>query len=164
MKKNQILITIALILSIISPNVFAAEQSAGLEQNTVIIKKHEQDGKGEKDPLKRLEKRKELIEKELKEGKITKEKADEMTDRIDKHIAKIKEFNSLSLPQKKQFLSEKFKSRIDHEVKQGKITKEEGDKALDEFNNSLENWDGKGFPQFMKKNDKCNKCPKKQTE
>jgi len=163
LKKLQIIITIAFVISIISSSVYAAEPNTGLEQNgaveqnTGIFKDHEKLDKHEKcnkDPLKRLENRKESIQKEYKEGKITKERADELTQKLDKHIAKIKEFNSLSLPQKKEHLSSKVKSRIEQEVKDGKISKEEGDKILKDFNKDLENWDGKEFPKFMGKDNK----------
>jgi len=160
LKKLQIFITIAFVISIISSSVYATQPNIGLEQNgaveknTEIFKDHEKQDKCDKDPLKRLEERKENIQKEYKEGKITKEKADELTQKIDKHIAKIKEFNSLSLPQKKEHLSAKVKSRIEQDVKDGKMTKEEGEKKLKNFNKDLENWDGKEFPKFMGKGDK----------
>lgn len=164
MKKFHILITIAFIISIISTSVYAAEsnyvleQNEAVEQNTEIFKEHDkQFEKGERDPLKRLENRKENIQKEYKEGKITKEKADELTQKIDKHIAKIKEFNSLPLPQKKERLSEKVRSHIEREVTDGKITKEEGEKIINDFKKDIESWDGKEPPKFMHKCDKCNK-------
>ena len=164
MKKLQILITIAFVISIISSSVYAAEPNTGLvqngtaEQNMRACKGH--DGKfekGEKDPLKRLANRKENIQKQYKEGKITKEKADELTVKIDKHIAKVKEFNSLSLPQKKEHLSAKVKSHIEKEITDGKITKVEGEKIIKDFNTKLENWDGKEFPGFMHKSAKLKK-------
>lgn len=163
MKKLQILITIAFVISIMSLSVFAAELATGLEnkgaveQNTGLFKDDKKPDKCDKDPLKRLEERKENIQKEYKEGKITKEKADELTEKIDKHIAKIKEFNSLSLPQKKEHLSAKFKSHVERNVQDGKITKEEGEKIIKDFNKELDNWDGKEFPRFMGKGPKHEK-------
>jgi hypothetical protein len=156
LKKLQILITIAFVISIISSSVYATQPNNGLEQNgaveksTEIHKEHDrQFEKGERDPLKRMENKKESIQKEYKEGKLTKEKADELTKKIDKRIEKIKEFNSLSLPQKKEQLSLKVKSRIEQDVKNNKITKEEGEKIFKAFSEELENWDGKEFPGFM---------------
>lgn len=160
MKKLQILITIAFVISIISLSVYATEPNTRLEhkgtfeKNNGLCKDYEKHGKCEKDPLKRLENKKESIQKEYKEGKITKEKAEELTEKVDKHIAKIKEFNSLSLPQKKEHFSSKVKSRIEQDVKDGKLTKEEGEKILKAVNKELENWDGKEFPRFMMKGDK----------
>lgn len=164
LKKIQILITIAFIISIISSSVFAAEPTTGLEQNgaveqnTGVCKGH--DGKlekGEKDPLKRMENRKVNIQKQYKEGKITKEKAAELTEKIDERIAKVKAFNSLSLPQKKEHLSAKVKSRIEQKVKDGKITKEVGEKIIQDFSKKLASWDGKEFPRFMHKGGKHKK-------
>lgn len=157
LKKIQILITIAFIISIVSTSVYVAQADAGTQQEAAAdqktgILKHKDCDNCDKDPLKRLQERKELIQKEYKEGKITKEKADELTERIDKHIQKVKEFNSMSLPQKKEHLKAKFKAHIEKEIKNGKITKEEGDKLLGEFDKELEKWDGTaGFPKFMHK-------------
>jgi hypothetical protein len=160
LKKLQILIAIAFIFSIISSSTFAAQTINNAEQVGVTEKdagffnrdhKHE---KCEKDPIKRLEERKKDIEKEYKEGNITKEKAEELTKKIDERIAKIKEFNNLTLPQKKERLNQKFKAHIDQNVKNGNMTKEEGDKAIQEFNKQLENWDGNNFPKFKEKSER----------
>ena len=81
MKKLQILIAIAFIFSIISSSTFAAqtinnvEQTGATEQDAGFFKKDQKHDNCEKDPIKRLEERKKDIEKEYKEGKITKEKA-----------------------------------------------------------------------------------------
>lgn len=108
-------------------------------------------GKCNKDPLKRLEERKESIQKDLKEGRITKEKAEELTKKIDERIVKVKEFNSLTLPQKKEHLSKNFSSHLEKQIKDGRITKEEGEKIQADFNKQLESWDGKEPPKFMHK-------------
>ena len=160
MKKLQILIAIAFIFSIISSSTFAAqtinnvEQTGAAEQDAGFFKNMQKHDKCEKDPIKRLEERKNDIEKEYKEGKITKEKADELTKKIDERIVKIKEFNSLTLPQKKERLNQKFKAHIEQNVKKGNMTKEEGDKAIQEFNKYLENWDGNNFPKFKGKSER----------
>lgn len=107
--------------------------------------------KDHKDPLQKLQEKKEDIGKDLKEGKITKEKADELTKRIDERIRQINEFNSLPLPEKKQQLSKIFKSNLEKKILEGKLTKEEGEKLLADFNKQLEKWDGKDFPHFTHK-------------
>lgn len=195
MKKLQILVTIAFIISIMSFGAFAMpEAGAGpnsnvennnteksniennnteksnlennnsgksnvennnkakgnIENNGGILKK-DKCGKCKKDPLKRLEERKESIRKDLKEGKITKEKAEELTKKIDGRIAKIKEFNSLTLPEKKEHLSKKFSTHLERQIQDGRITKEEGEKLQADFNKQLESWDGKEPPKFMHK-------------
>lgn len=166
MKKLQIFIAVAFIISIMSSNVFAAEMNAAIEQNgsseqnTGLFKCDEKDNcseKGDKDPLKRLEDKKERILKDYSEGKISKEQADELTKKIDEHILKIREFESLPLAKKKEHLFSRFKSCIDQQIKEGKITNEEGQKLLSEFSKELQKWDGKGFPKFM---GKCKKPTK----
>lgn len=160
LKKIQILITIAFIFLMISSSTFAVqtinnvEQTGATEQDAGFFKDKQKQDKCEKDPIKRLEERKNDIEKEYKEGKITKEKADELTKKIDERIVKIKEFNSLTLPEKKKQLNQKFKLHIEQNVKNGNMTKEEGDKAIQEFNKQLENWDGNDFPRFKGKSER----------
>ncbi len=165
MKKLQILVTIAFIISIMSFTAFAetpatgAESNSQLENNKEILKgdKGDKGGKGDKcdkcrkDPIKRLEERKERVRKDFTEGKITKEEADKITKKLDEHITKINEFNSLSLPEKKEHLSKKFNTHLDNQITEGKLTKEEGAKLLEEFNKDLKDWDGKQPPRFMHK-------------
>ncbi len=168
MKKLQILITIAFIFSTISLNVFAEEpklnQKPGVEQNgsneqntKESNEKKDKCNKCDKDPLKRLEERKENIQKEYKEGKISKEKADELTEKINKHIQNVKEFDSLTLPQKKEHILAKVKSHVEQDIKDGKITKEEGERKIKDFTKELEKWDGRGFPKSIGKGDKHKK-------
>ncbi|HHW49000.1 MAG TPA: DUF2680 domain-containing protein [Clostridiaceae bacterium] len=104
-----------------------------------------------KDPLEALKQKKEKIQSMLKEGKITKEKADEITAKIDKKIKEIEEFNKLSPEQKKANLTDKFKAFIEKRVKKGKLTREEADEMIKKFNEKLQSWDGKGYPDFFKK-------------
>lgn len=173
MKKLQILAAMAVIISIISFKVFAIPETdvgpnnyvenkntekastekssngeGNAENNKGMLHK-DKCGKCGKDPLKRLEERKESIRQELEKGNITKEKADELTKKIDERITKIKEFNSLTLPEKKEHLSKKFNSHLDKNIKDGRITKEEGDILLKDFNKQLEGWDGKEPLKFM---------------
>ncbi len=107
--------------------------------------------------LKRLEGKKEDIRKQYEEGKIDQKEAEEITQKLDRRIARIKEFNSLPLPEKKERLSNKFKYHLEQNIKDGKVTKEEGEKILKDFNKSLENWDGKESPKFMHKHHKNNR-------
>lgn len=150
MKKLQILVTIAFIISIMSFSSFALPD-AGTQPENKIEKSNSNCDKCHKDPLKRLEERKGKIQQDLKDGKITKEKADELSSKIDQRIAKINEFNSLTLPEKKEHLSKKFNSYIEKQVKDGRITQEEGSNMLSDFNKQLENWDGKEPPKFIHK-------------
>jgi hypothetical protein len=100
----------------------------------------------QKDPIKALECKKEKVQSLLREGKITKEEAAEITARLDERIAKIKEFNKLTLPEKKAKLMEKHKAFIEMKVKEGTLSREKADAAIKEFNDRISKWDGKGFP------------------
>lgn len=154
-----ILITIALLISMVAVNVFAAPEAGpqpdnNIENSNKDLEKKEIENKDKcddckKDPLKKLEEKKQEIQKELKEGKLTKEKADELTKKIDQRIEKIKKFNSLTLPEKKEHLTKNFNSRLEQQIKEGRLTKEEGEQLLADFNKQLESWDGKQPPKFM---------------
>ncbi|ACL75527.1 hypothetical protein [Ruminiclostridium cellulolyticum] len=155
MKKIKILFTIAFIISILSSSVFAVESNIGSKsqdgengQHKEEIKDKEKCQKCRKDPLKYLEDKKQSIEKDLKEGRISKEEADEKIKEIDQRIQKIKEFNSLPLSEKKAKIYSRFQKHIDKKVSDGIITNEEGQKLLTEFKKELDQWDGKDFPKF----------------
>ncbi|HEX2924667.1 MAG TPA: DUF2680 domain-containing protein [Ruminiclostridium sp.] len=155
MKKIHILITIAFAISILSSNVFAVESNIGsktpdgsVDQHTGIFKDKDKCDKCHKDPINYLEKKKQSIEKDRQEGRINKEKADEMTKEIDERIQKIKEFNSLPLPEKKQKILSRYQSHIEKKISDGMITREEGQKRLAEFKKEIDNWDGNGLPDF----------------
>ncbi len=102
----------------------------------------------EKDPVKALECRKAKVQSMLKSGEITKEEANEITARLDAKIAKVKEFNKLTLPQKKAKLVEDFKAAIDSKVKEGRLTKEEAAEMTKMFNEKVAEWDGNGLPKM----------------
>ncbi len=104
-----------------------------------------------KDPLKRLQEKREKIQSLLKEGKITKEKADSITSRIDSKIKKIEEFNKLSPEQKKEKLMNDFKERLEKKVKDGRLTRGKADSMLKEFTEKVQKWDGNGYPGFLGK-------------
>jgi len=101
------------------------------------------------DPLEALKKKKEKIQSMLKEGKISKEEADAINARIDKKIKEIEEFNKLSPEQKKDKLMKGFKESVEKGVKSGKLTREKADEMIKKFNEKLQNWDGKGYPDFL---------------
>lgn len=117
-----------------------------------------------KDPIKDMERRKEKVQSLLKEGKISKEKADEITKKLDEKIKKIKEFNKLPLEKKKEKLINDFKARIDKEVKDGRIPKEKADELLKEFTRRIEQWDGKGYPKFYNREMNHGKKPCKELD
>lgn len=103
----------------------------------------------EKDPLKVLDEKKEKVQELLREGKITKEQADEITRKIDENINAIKDFNKLSVEQKKKHLLEQFNKSIDQRAKAGKITKDFAEELKKEYRCRIEQWDGQGYPGFL---------------
>lgn len=121
-------------------------QGTGDEAGRKVLIDHGKCADFEKDPIKALECRKEKVRSLLKEGKITKEQADEMTARIDEKIAKVKEFSKLTLPQKRARLMEEFKTSADKWVKEGKLTREKADVMIRDFNEKITKWDGSGYP------------------
>jgi polyhydroxyalkanoate synthesis regulator phasin len=139
----------------------AAGQNCTSGQNAGLFKCDEKNScKENKDPIKMLEEKKKCIMKECKEGKISKEKADELIKKIDEHISKIKEFQSLPLDKKKEQLYCRFKSCIEKQVKEGKLTEQEAKQRLCEFAKELEKWDGNGFPKFMSRPERPEKSEK----
>lgn len=131
-------------------NDIKTQQKDGTAKNEKMHdKKFNSDCAGfEKDPVKALECRKEKVKSLLKEGKITKEKADAITARIDAKIKKVNEFNKLSVQEKRVKLINDFKVFVDSRVKEGKLTKEKADTMVRDFSDKVTKWDGKGYPMF----------------
>jgi Spy/CpxP family protein refolding chaperone len=100
------------------------------------------------DQLKMLQNRKTEIQTMLANGKITQDKANGEIAKIDEEINKINEFNALTLEQKKEKLTSEFKTKIEADVKDGRLTQEKADKMLKDYANKLANWDGTGMLDF----------------
>jgi len=109
----------------------------------------------EQDPIKRLQGKKEKIQKLFDEGKLTREEAEAKIRQIDEKIKKIEEFNKLPLNKKKEKLIENFRNFTDDMVKKGKITRERADELLKEYESKVNQWDGSGKPPMFKKGRKC---------
>ena len=148
LKVLKLLAFITAIICLSATTAFAAPVQ-GENKNNAIIKGKCADF--DKDPVKALECRKAKVQSLLKEGKITKEEAAEKTARIDARIAKINEFNKLTLPQKKAKLTEEFKASVNNKVKDGRLTQEKADAITREFNEMITNWDGNGYPWLQGK-------------
>ncbi len=99
-------------------------------------------------PVKALEDRKAKIESAVKEGKLPREKADKMIDHINKTISSVKEFDKLSVTQKKEKLKKDFNAMIEKKIEKGRIDKDKADALIKDFGDKIEKWDGKGYPQF----------------
>jgi F420-0:gamma-glutamyl ligase len=94
----------------------------------------------EKDPVKVLESLKKKIEKRLKDGEISKERADKLISKIDKQINEIKEFRKLSLEE-----------RLKKKLEENKISQEEADEILKKEKKKILDWDGSSNPDFLKR-------------
>lgn len=172
MKAVKILATAAIITSL-SLNVAFAEPgitvpNAKTQQQQIGTFEKDKDRLGKKDfkkskdkfssdqdPIKALEHKKERVQVKLKEGKITKEKANEIIARIDARIKKIQDFNKLTLQQKKDKLISDFKAHMDKKVKGGKLSRDKADELIKMHTEKVNQWDGNGYPKFFKRD--CNK-------
>jgi hypothetical protein len=105
----------------------------------------------QKDPVKALENRKKELQTLVKDGKLTQEKADAISKKIDVKIKEINEFNKLSLQEKKDKLKEGMKTRLEQKVRDGRINQDQANKRLKEINEKIDNWDGNGYPRFFHK-------------
>lgn len=110
-----------------------------------------------KDPISVLEDRKSEIEKMLKEGKISKEKAEDILKRIDTGISEIKRFNRLPLEEKRAMLIKDCKEYLDSLVEKGDLDKEQAQRILEEYSEKIGKWDGAGYPRFFRKGSGCGK-------
>lgn len=100
-------------------------------------------------PVNALEKKKQHIQSLVKEGKLTKEKADKIISRIDSRIKAVKEFDKLTLTEKKQKLKDTLRSNLEKRQRAGRLTREKMDEIISEFDKKIDAWDGKGYPGFF---------------
>jgi tRNA A37 N6-isopentenylltransferase MiaA len=164
MKIIKVLTTVAVIVSFTVTTVFAAagnSNDAGRCPNSDCRQRYEE---FQKDPIKALQNRKEEIQSLLKDGKISKEKAEEITTRIDAKIKRIEEFNKLTLEQKRAKLIKNCSTRLDRLVKEGKLEQAKADEILKQYTDEITNWDGTGYPGFHARMyfDKCKKNEKQE--
>jgi len=151
LKIKELIVSAAVIFTLTTSISFAAPGNTGIEHvvDTKIqekgCEKQPNDPKMKRDPIKDLEEKKSKIQNLLKEGKISQEKADEILAHIDKRIGEIKEFDKLTLEQKKEKLTKDFKAHLDQMVNEGKMTKDEADKMMKMITEKLKDWDGTGY-------------------
>ncbi|HEX9061058.1 MAG TPA: hypothetical protein VF941_12835, partial [Clostridia bacterium] len=122
----------------------------------------------EMDPVKGLENAKARIQELVKAGKLTQDKADKEIAQIDAKIKEIKDFNALTLDQKKAKLISDYKASIQKMVTAGKLTQDKADQMIKNYTDKINKWDGKsmigmgmghGFAPGMKPNVKPNIKP-----
>ena len=97
-----------------------------------------------------MESKKQNVESNLKSGKITREKANEIILKIDSKIKKAKEFDSLTLIQKKEKLISKFKTKINQKVKDNKLSRIKAGEFIRKYTDKINNWDGNDLLKFNK--------------
>ncbi|MDP4180278.1 MAG: hypothetical protein Q8942_04205 [Bacillota bacterium] len=162
MKISKIISTAALIVSLSSSLAFAnndTNASKGFVNNIFVKEANERADKDLKikhedfikDPIKALENKKEKIQSLVKEGKISKEIADEKIAKIDSKIKEIKIFNNLPLEQKREKLINNRKTHIEKLVKEGKLDRSKADSILKDYTEKINKWDGNGYPRFHSK-------------
>lgn len=158
----KIIAAAALSVTLSMTPVFAGSYTAMVENNVASvqavrdIKTVKPDAKDfrhnreefNKDPVKFLEEKKIKIQTLLKEGKITKEKADEITARLDSKIKEIQSFNKLTLQQKREKLINDCRTLIDKQVKEGKLDSAKASGIISDYTEKINKWDGTGYPFY----------------
>jgi hypothetical protein len=159
MKRSRTIATATIIGSLITTVAFAAPSITfpaiiGSNQlKTVSAKSNKHSDTKQRrqtDPIKALELRKERIQQQLKEGKITKEKADEIITKIDARIEEIQEFNNMTLQQKRDSLLHRFKTSIEQKVKEGELSQDKANQLIKDHTDKVNNWDGNDYPYFLR--------------
>lgn len=98
------------------------------------------------DPITRLENLKAKITEKYNEGKISKDKMDNLIAKINNVEQKIKDFNNLTLDQKKQKLISDFTTDINKRVQEGKLTQDKANELIKNYTDKVNKWDGNGYP------------------
>lgn len=166
-KFHKMIIATALITALSTVSVFASpavtespKTNTTQQKNDISpkgkneIKEHRVKDKGseaEIDPIEKLKNKKQKVRELLDAGKITKEEADDLNAKIGAKIKEIEEFNKLTVEQKREKLTKRFKEKVDRKVKEGKLPRKKADQIIKEFNKKIEEWDGSGYPSFMRK-------------
>ncbi len=101
-----------------------------------------------KDPLTMLQQLRDRIQQRLDDGKISKDKADKETARIDKKVKELQDFNALTLDQKKDKLIKDFTAAANKKVEAGKLTQQKADESIAKYTDKINKWDGNGYPFF----------------
>lgn len=155
MKLKKLAAATAFVLVLFSPiSTVTAKRSdiePGAKDKNIQLEKREKVNEKERDPIKVLENKKERVKKLLQEGKISKEKADELIKKLDSKIEEIKEFQSLPLEEKRKRIINNFNVELERLVKEGKMDKQEAERLLKEVTEKINRWDGSGYPKHLLK-------------
>lgn len=150
MKKSSKILTGVVVGAVLMTSIaFAAPEATSTATETKQPAKKHQQFFVKQDPTKKLENMKAMIEKKLADGKITQEKADTYTAKLDAAIKQLQDFNNLSLDQKKSTILSKVKANMDKKVQAGKLTQDKADAALAKITEKVNKWEGNGYPNIM---------------
>lgn len=146
MKKHKaLLLTMLLVFVTASSSVFALDDGLITSGQDIRISRLDFE---KIDPVKELKTLKSKAQEDYKQGRISKDELELRLSKIDRKLDAIKEFSRLSLEQKKDRLVTDFKKAVNKKVQEGKITENESDRILQHFTETVNQWDGQGFPSF----------------
>ena len=154
MRLKRLAVSAAIAFALTTSAAFAipAESAPKHEENQVKHKHGHKDWREfEKDPIKALEQKKEKVLKLYNDGKLTKEKADEIISKIDSKILDIKAFQKLPLNEKKEKLLKDCEIRLNKMVKEGRIDQKTAEDQFKEYVEKINKWGGNGYPMFRGK-------------
>ena len=146
MKLKKLIVVFTISAFIFTGSVFATQSDPGPSNMTAQQIREKQAAELQMDPIKALQDFKVNIQSRYTDGKISKEKMEKMTAKIDAVVKEIEAFNKLSTKEKKEKLINGFTENTNKRIEQGKITKKKAEKAVSEFKAKIEKWDGNGYP------------------
>ncbi|MFZ5989635.1 MAG: hypothetical protein ACOYWZ_21265 [Bacillota bacterium] len=146
MKKYKLAVLTALLVSLMSTTcVFAKSNEPKQSVSNIVIS---QVNFEKSDPIKDLQTLRKEVQEDYKQGNISKDELDLALTKIDRKLNAVKEFNKLSLEQKKDRLINEFTKAVNRKVQEGKISENDMEKIISVFTEKVNAWDGKGYPTF----------------
>jgi len=121
MKLKKVIAIVSAAAFIFTGGAFAAQIDPSPSNMTVDQVKKKQANELQIDPIKALQDLKANLQTRYTEGKISKEKLDNMNQKIDAAIKEIQEFNKLPVKEKKAKLVKGFTEQTDKRVQIGKL-------------------------------------------
>ncbi|MCX7710554.1 MAG: hypothetical protein N2484_12000 [Clostridia bacterium] len=145
MKTCRILIFTLLFVMIASSSVFAQSDTLPQSGQNILLSKLEFE---KIDPVAELKSLKNTVKEEYKQGKISKDELHLGLEKIDRKLKAVKEFNDLSIDQKKEKLVTDFIKAVNKKVQVGELSTNDVGTLLESYTDTVKQWDGQGFPTF----------------
>lgn len=148
MKIKKLIVFVVMGIMLLSTMAFASETTqpqANSNQPTQVTP-----NKVKVDPVQRLENLKTKLTDKYNQGKISKDKYDKAIAKINQIEQKIKDFNNMTLDQKKQTLINDYNTAINKRVQQGKLTQDKANELIKNYTDKVNKWDGNGYPPALK--------------